>query len=387
MANSYNNPITDEAIGILSGKPNSNGRAEMPSLARLLEEIEQYICRYLVLPKIAYLPLALWAAATHASSLFDCFPYIAVISAVKRCGKTRVAEVLEMVVRQPWRGTMPSSAALYRLLCAGTLLLDETEPLNAKNKSEATQNLLGVLNAGYRKGGTVPRCAGQSQVPRFFPVYGPKFFAAIGRLPDTLMDRSIVIHMKRRKKKDTVGRFLQKRAKAEARPLYDSLKQFAQTHRDEIDQAYQSHADLEYLNDRDAELWIPLFTMCSLISPERTEELRTCARELSGTKIEDDADDSYSLTLLRDLRAVWPESTDKYETSLLIDKLKALEESPWSEHQLTPRKLARMLKPFDVGPKTIRIGERLAKGYIWSELEELFTLYLENLSVTSGTSF
>src|SRR5262249_4740205 len=153
--------------------------------------------RYVVLPAATYLAAALWAIATHAAEQFDCYPYLALVSAVKRSGKTRLAEVLETLVCRPWRGTAPTPAALFRMLeQAPTLLLDEVEAFNGKSKSETTLILLAVLNAGHRKGSTVPRCEGPKQEVRQFHVYGPKLFAAIGRLPDTLLDRSIVLRMK-----------------------------------------------------------------------------------------------------------------------------------------------------------------------------------------------
>lgn len=377
MANSHKTPITDEARAILNGKL---GPAIPDS--ELLERTEQYIRRYVILPEPAYLPMALWAIATHAVLRFDGFPYIAVLSAVKRSGKTRLAEVLETIVRKPWRGTSPSAAAVYRYLeDAATLLLDETEPFNAKNKSEMTQILLAVLNVGYRKGATVLRCDGKEHKPRRFPVYGAKMFAAIGRLPDTLLDRSIVIHMKRRTKDQKVGRFLQARIQTESKPLEESILYFAQTCRASIDAAYHQvvDQDLDYLSDRDADLWMPLFSVCAILKSERLQELRKCAEVLSGTKTEDDEDDSYAIGLLRDIRDVWPDGSHQYETSLLIDKLKALEESPWGEHQLTPRKLARMLRPFDVLPRQIWVNGRNAKGYILAEFNDVFNRYLDKL--------
>lgn len=376
--------ITDEARAIL------NGKMKPPvSSSDLLKEIEQYIRRYVILPQVAYLPVALWAAATHAVQQFDCFPYIAVVSAVKRSGKTRLAEVLETVVRRPWRGTAPSPAALYRMLeDAPTILLDETEVLNGKNKSETTQILLAVLNAGYRKGGTIPRCDGPEHKPHKFHVYGPKLFAAIGRLPDTLMDRSMVIHMKRRTKDQKVGRFRQAPAAVEAKPIRESAIQFARAHHADIGRAYQQvlETDLEFLNDRDADLWTPLFALCSILSPERQSDLRTCAIVLSAVKTQDDEEDSYSLILLRDIRTVWPEGTEKYESVLLVEKLRALEESPWAEHQLTPRKLARILRPFDVEPRNIHVGARRPKGYVYADLEDAFSRYLDEKSATSATN-
>jgi hypothetical protein len=357
----------------------------------LLGQIENHLRRYVILPGAAYLPAALWAVATHAPEQFDCFPYLALLSPVKRSGKTRLAEVLETVVRRPWRGTAPSPAALYRKLEQGpTLMLDEVELFNGKNKSETTQILLAVLNVGSRKGGTIPRCIGPRQEVHDFNVYGPKLFAAIGRLPDTLMDRSIVIHMKRRLKAQPVERFRQVLALSQAAPVRDGIERFVKASRADIGHSYQKvlDADLEYLNDRDADLWTPLFAMCAALDAGRLAELKMSAITLSAAKAGDDVDDSWALTLLRDIRAVWPDREDKLETAILLERLKALEESPWgeSEHPLTPRKLARMLKPFEVEPRTLRFENRTAKGYLYAPLKTLFDQYLDDLSVTCDTS-
>jgi hypothetical protein len=362
--------------------------------SELLSALEQYIRRYVVLPGAAYQPVALWAIATHAPEQFDCFPYLALVSAVKRSGKTRLAEVLEKLVRRPWRGTAPSPAALYRMLeQAPTLMLDEVETFNGKNKSETTQILLAVLNAGHRKGSTIPRCEGPKQEVKQFNVYGPKLFAAIGRLPDTLMDRSIIVHMKRRTKAQQVERFRQVRATEEAKPMHDGAARFIQSRRADIEQAYQQvlETDLTYLSDRDADLWTPLFAIYSVIDAERLPALKTSALTLSAVKASDDVDDSYALTLLRDIQTVWPKDekkcpADKCETSVLLEKPKALEESPWLEHQLTARKLARMLKPFEVEPRTLRFDYGTAKGYEYGSLKAAFDPYLEELSVTCVTT-
>ena len=362
-----------------STPPSASNSVE--SGAKLVDDTEQFIRRYMALPEHAYLPLALWSTATHLAEEFDCFPYVAAVSPMKRSGKTRLAETLELLVRRPWRGTAPSPAALYRMLeDAPTLLLDEIEALNGKNKSETSLILLAVLNAGHRKGATIPRCDGPHHEVRHFPVYGPKFFAAIGKLPDTLSDRSIVVKMKRRTKAQPVARFRQGKAAAEAKPLHDAVERFAEIARGDIRRAYQQvvENDLTFLNDRDADIWSPLFAVCRVAAPDRWSELEKCARELSKAKAGDDADDSWKLTLLRDIRAVWPDGEDKFETSLLLAKLNVLEESPWKEHPLTSRKLAGMLRPFEVEPRTIRIDDvRTAKGYCYEQLKDAFDRYLE----------
>lgn len=109
-----------------------------------------------------------------------------------------------------WRGIAPTPAALYRMMMnCPTLLLDEVEVFNHRKatNSESLQAVLAVLNGGHRKGATVPRCEGKNNRVVHFPVNGPKAFAAIGKLPDTLSDRSIVVHMHRKAINQRVGRF------------------------------------------------------------------------------------------------------------------------------------------------------------------------------------
>jgi hypothetical protein len=357
--------------------------------ARMVGDVERFIRRFVVLPEAAYLPVTIWAISTHAVQHFDCFPYIALLSPAKRCGKTRLLEVLETLVYHPWRGTAPTPAALYRMMAeAPTLLLDEVEAFNSKNKSESTQAILAILNAGHRKGATIPRCDGPKHELKLFPVYGPKAFAAIGRLPDTLTDRSIVVTMQRRAKGQKVERFLAARAKTEAEPIREGVASFARGHQGAIGQAYRRllDTDLEFLSDRDADLWIPLFAACSVSAPDQVAELKRCAVALSAAKAGDDAEEGLPLKLLSDIKAIWPEGQERCDTASLLEKLKALEESPWAKYDLSPHKVAKMLRPFDAEPRDVRIGTRVLRGYEYGTLQAAFSRYLEAQSTTSATS-
>ena len=46
--------------------------------------------------------VTLWVMMTHAIDAFDCVPYLMISSAEKQSGKTRLLEVLEVVVARPW---------------------------------------------------------------------------------------------------------------------------------------------------------------------------------------------------------------------------------------------------------------------------------------------
>lgn len=370
-----------KVTAVTTGKPDLILDRDLDG-AVILAEVERVLRRYVVVPENAYLPVVLYAICTHVAEAFDSIGYLAILSPTKGCGKTRLFEVLELFVRKPWRGIAPSVAALFRKISEGpTLLLDEVEVFNRKDKSETTQTLLAVLNGGYRKGATIPRCDGPNHNVRDFPTYGPKCFAAIGRLPDTLIDRCIVIRMQRhRRKSEHIERFLSSRARREAAPIHQNIDRWAADNHKEIVKAYEKmlETDLDFLTDRNAEIWIPLFSICAIATPERIDELKHCAQALCANKAVDDTDDSLPLKLLADIREVWPEGETRCDSMTLIERLRALVESPWSEYELTPRKLARMLRPFGVEPRLQRMGQERGRGYEWADLEPVVTAYLDS---------
>jgi hypothetical protein len=366
------------------------GLAPSPPPPDVIGEVDRFIRRFAVLPDAAYLPLAVWAVATYVSEAFDAFPYIALVSPAKRCGKTRVLELLELLCLKAWRGTSPTSAALYRMMAdSPTLLLDEVEALRGKQVSEVSQAILAVLNAGHRKGATVPRCDGPNHEVKHFPVFGPKAFAAIGGLPDTLADRSICITMQRKTASQTVARFLYSKGKTEAEPIRALQTAWAEQYHETVSKIYEGMNDLGFLTDRDADLWMPLFAVCAVAEPERVGDLRQCAQTLTGAKAADDLEDSLPLKLLADVRNVWVADTAHMATATLLERLKENPDSPWTDYGkngLNARALSKMLRPFGAEPRQVRAAAGNLKGYQFAELEQAFSRYLPAKGVLSETS-
>ncbi|MFY9839411.1 MAG: hypothetical protein WAK55_23635, partial [Xanthobacteraceae bacterium] len=119
-------------------------------------------------------------------------PRLAVTSPTKGCGKTTVLRLLNLVARRPKRAGSITSSALFRVVeqFHPTIILDETEKY-----IEHGTDLHALLNEGHCTGGTVLRVLGDKQELREFSVFGAVAFAANGRLPDDLEQRSIVIEM------------------------------------------------------------------------------------------------------------------------------------------------------------------------------------------------
>ncbi len=353
----------------------------------ILADVESFLKRFVVLPEVAYLVVAVWCLATHLAAEFAVFPYLNLNSPEKRCGKTRVLEVLELLCARPYLGVAPSPAALFRSMqdCP-TLLLDEVDQIfkSRAAPSESQQALVAILNAGYKRGATVLRCDGPSHQPRKFPVFGPKAFASIGPLPGTISDRSIDIRMQRKPAKQKVERFLGSRMEPEARPFRERIARWAAANSNDIRRVYEKMPDLEFISDRDAEIWLVLFAVCSVAGPERMQDLQQAAKTLCDVKDAADGDDSTSLHLLRDIREVWPRDKTVVFTIELLECLFKLEESPWRDYDWSDRKMARTLRGYGIASRTVRVEDNTRKGYVRSDFEDAWTRYLSPLPSTSG---
>ena len=347
----------------------------------LVRDLEAFFVRYVVLPDSTALPLALWTMATYLFENFDAFPYLAVSSPVPQCGKTRLLEVLEMVVSNPRRASNISEAALFRVIekFKPTLMLDEAETL--RGKSERAEHLRQILNAGNRRGAVASRCVGQgaSLDVKDFSVFCPKVVSGIGTFPPTIADRSICVPMQRRKKSDSIERLAVRAVRPEGEALRRQASAFAIQRHAEIGTAY-GKTTLDFLGDRDADSWAPMFAVLAVADPSRMPELRACSEYLTGAKEADAADDSLSLRLLNDLREVWPETEPYAFSAVLTERLRAVKDGPWGEPEvnLTERKLGRMLRGFKMRSGTVRIREETRKGYSREAFEAASAPYLMN---------
>ncbi len=142
--------------------------------------------------------MALWVMHTYCMPAAEATPYLNLTSVEKQSGKTQTLELLDMLVFAPWYTGRTSAAALVRRIDRErpTLLLDEADAA-FRGAEEYAQTLRGTLNMGHRRGGRVTICAGTGDETNDFDVFGPKAIAGVGRLPDTVADRSIPIELQR----------------------------------------------------------------------------------------------------------------------------------------------------------------------------------------------
>lgn len=370
----------EDLEALVTAAPESKTTAP-ESGATLLREVRAFIRRYAVLTPEQEVAVALWVLHTWAIAAADVSPYLSVNSAVMRAGKTRLLETVELLVRNPWRVVQPSEAVLFRKLGQGdtTLLFDEVDAVFGRNVSDAQEGIRAVLNCGFQRGATVPRCIDHGREIEEFQVFGPKLLAGIGTLPPTVRDRSFVIEMKRKKKAETAARFRRRDAETLAAPLRERLERWGESAVDGLRDARPALPDA--LGDRAQDAAEPLLAIADAAGAEWPDVARKALVALAG---EDEGDeDELGVRLLTDVRTIFEllHRTDgEITTAALLEELHAREESPWKKlHKgdaLDPRGLARLLKPFGVRPRVIRVGADTPRGYSVGAFADPFERYL-----------
>lgn len=349
-------------------------------MRRLVETVE----RYIVLPPYAAVAIALWIVRAHAHECFDVSPRLGFLSPEKRCGKTTALEVVSSLTPRAMLASNATPASIFRFIEAAkpTLILDEMDTFK-----DSHPELRGILNSGHRRlAAYVLRCVGDEHETKAFSTWCSMVFAAIGKLPDTLEDRTIIIPMRRRAKSEPVHplRWTGKRGdalRASLTMLGRAVARWAGDHAEVLRQ--QDPSIPEQLNDRAGDNWSPLLAIADEIGGEWPELAREAAIALSGTNESDD--DSIRIQLLTDVRGVFAENgSSVVQSQRLCEQLAAMEERPWATwkrgHSITPAQLAKMLRPFDIRSRDVWIADRghkrCVKGYERQDFEDTFTRYL-----------
>src|SRR5262249_1609754 len=177
--------------------------------AQLVKDIIAAIGRFAVMQDHERIAIAFWILHSHAHSAADCSPILTHLSPTPGCGKTQALGVEKRLVPKPLASSNCSASAIFRCVEAHrpTLLIDEGDSFFSLDEA-----LRGILNSGHtRTTAYVLRSEGKDNEPRQFATWSPKILAAIGKLPLTIMQRSIIIHMRKRKKSEPVERFLDRR--------------------------------------------------------------------------------------------------------------------------------------------------------------------------------
>lgn len=358
--------------------PNERDPWDPEGGADLLDEVAAFMRRFLALPSEHALAAAvLWTAHTHCLDAFDSTPRLAMLSPEPGSGKTRVLEVLEVLVPKPMHVLNASAPAIFRTIDAArpTLLLDEVDALwGNRGKDESAEDLRALLNAGHRAGATIPRCVGPKHEVTLFPVYAAVALAGLGDLPDTLMTRSVVIRMRRRAPGERVEPFRHRVAEPEGHKLRDRLAFWTDAAYSKMDGAWPDMPD--GITDRPADTWEALLAVADAAGGHWPTTARTACVELC--KVVASREASLGVKLLTDLRAIFGDE-ERVATETILERLHAMEEAPWGDLRGKPldaRGLARRLGAYDVSSTQVKVDGVKFRGYRREDLWDAWTRYL-----------
>jgi hypothetical protein len=348
-------------------------RPEAPG-DKVLERVHELLTTYVVLPSPeAADAVVLWIAATHAIGAWTHATRLVVRSPEKRCGKSRLLDIVAGLSSRPLMTVNATVAAIFRSLgdVPPTLLVDEADTIFGSRKvAEQNEDLRGLLNAGFQRGRPMLRCVGPNQIPTEFPTFAMVALAGIGQLPDTIEDRAVVISMNRRTATEHVAPYRARRDGPELDLVRDEVEAWVRSVEDTLRVA-EPVFDLE---DRAADCWEPLVAIADAAGGTWPGRARRSAQKLAGEHDAAAVEASLGVKLLADISEVF--DGESMFSADLVAKLIGIPDAPWASFGLDERGLARRLAPYGVRPDRLRDSGDRRRGYHLVQLEEVFSRYL-----------
>jgi Protein of unknown function (DUF3631) len=345
--------------------------------ADILDRLRAALRSYVVLPSESALDaVVLWIAATHAIEAWTHATRLVIKSPEKRCGKSRLLDIIEALVHRPLMTMNATTAALFRSLEGDrppTLLFDEADAIfGTVTKAEQSEDLRGLLNAGFGRGRPVLRTVGPTHTVAEFSTFAMVALASIGDLPTTIEDRAVIVAMRRRGHDETVLPYRQRRD----RPGLDELRaELAEWVASVVSGLVDAEPELP-VEDRAGDVWEPLAAIADAAGGRWPAAARSAALALSAAADEADLDRSLGIRLLADVRACFAagQGTSFMSSAALANALRDIDDAPWRDVELTPRRLAARLRPYGIKP-----GHNSAKterGFRLESLLDAFDRYL-----------
>jgi putative DNA primase/helicase len=358
----------------------------------LLDELEALIQKHVVTTKHNRIAISLWIVLSYLIDEVETLPLLVINSPTKRCGKTRLVDLITRLVPKPITGVSFSSATIFRIIekYCPTLLVDEGDTMFRDN-----EELRQVFNGGHTLTDPyVYRCVGDDHEPRRFSVWAAKVISLIGKLPPTLTDRSVIVKMARRAKGEKAER-LRKTPKQTWIQLRQKIKRWVKDNHSAIADACEEILPTmpDVFNDRAEENWVPLTAIAKLASAKWLALTGEAMKDLEGYDVEDDSPAEYLIKALERLfcqRLAKDHesklfSLDKYDdfhiaSSEIVTALNKDKDAPWADWHngqgLTEHKFAQLLREFDVTPEQQRHGkEGRPRGYRYGTLKPVFARY------------
>lgn len=344
----------------------------------LLDEVKATLQKFVILPSDeAADAVTLWVAATHAVPAWEIATRLFISSPQKRCGKSRLLDIIEALVHAALVTVNISPAALVRSIGEDppTLMLDEADTVFGPKAAGDHEDLRGLINAGFQRNRPYIRWDATLRKPENCPTFAMVALAGIGNMPDTIMDRAVIVKMRRRAPGESVKSFRGRRDRPALNDLRDRLNRWV---RSRLDAMQDAEPDMP-VDDRAADAWESLIIVADTAGEEWGKRARAAAVAFTERDEQADAGASQSVRLLKDLKTVFGGDRLLYTTTIL-DRLHKLEEGPWANHfgrLFDARDLSKTLSQYEINSKNVREnGGPPRKGYAADDLFDAWSRYI-----------
>ena len=341
----------------------------------LLGSLAVLFKRFTVLEKDDDYLQALWTVETYLTDCFDTLVILRVRSPEKRCGKSTLLDLLELLVWNPLLCVTVTPASLYRIIehSHPTILIDEADSFGNEN-----DDLRAIVNAGYERGRLVPRCNSETNTIEFFNTFGCKCLTSIGALHETIEDRSITIFMNRKRREEEIESLcdVQRTTFLEFRR---KIVRWANDHRTEIKELHLVRP--KALFDRNWKIWRPLISIAAITG--ETPLVRTLRIAIRKSHETEDEPTSIRIEILVRLRDLFQQRKAEFlPTTDILRYLNADQEALWADwvtglkKGLTAERLGRELRFFKVRSDKPQFSGVRQAGYWLKDLQPHFDAYL-----------
>ncbi|GAA1937563.1 DUF3631 domain-containing protein [Nocardioides hwasunensis] len=320
--------------------------------------------------------LTLWAAHTHFLDQIDSSARLVLMSALPESGKTTALEHLERLTANPHlMANAPTAPLMARLATGQTLLIDEADMHVASGRG-SHGDLYGIVNAGYRRGGSYVVLeqppGGGAWVPTHLPVYGAVALAGISpSLPTAFASRCVFVHLSpdvRGEAEETLWGRLTHGATA----LGDQLTAWAKATTLPSPETVTLPTEAR---GRTRELYGPLMAVSLAAGGTWPDRCTHLVEQALADREADRADATEYLPphilIIRDIYGIWhladPDCSGFARTGDLLKGLHEYGPDAWGHLQgsrpaLTPQRLGNMLRKHGIRPTQLSTGER-ERGY------------------------
>lgn len=365
---------TSESL-IVDTEPHSKPVLDITSVA---DQIYQILDDHIACTDAVKTAATLWILMTWLIPATHILPIAWINAPEKRCGKSTLLTLMSRMSRRSLSTSNISASALFRSIESykPTLFVDEIDTF-----INDSQGLQGVLNAGHcRDNSYIIRCVGDDNEPALFNVYGAKAISGIGKIPDTLIDRSISLTLRRKMKNES-----KQRARDLSVDITNTIQsKLARWSGDNMLAVKEADPVLPVsINDRAQDNWEILIKIALTLGDDWLERAYSACIEISG--IEND-ELSLNEQLLADIQTFF----NLHETNRLLSKRLLAElcrdpEMIWSTlnhgKPITLPQISKRLSGFHISSKCMRTidvngKEARGRGYDINDFQDAFSRYL-----------